>query len=553
VCPRGLGPAGQINAMDNRENRAEIFSNTLENATLQVMGKVMSYRIGGWMVAAGISGALMVGAGPGVAWADPSGSTGGSSSSGASSSPAKSAPGASEASSSSTGTSTGRTGSTAAPAGAPSGKPTPRATLPAAGDSRDATKFRAAVPGGPKTPAVAPNPQPAASSPIDQSEPARRSEPEATPDTAPQLAQTELNAVVSQTSYQAPGTPAEPPGAPPAAWTLLAFARREFEAPAPTAVPADQELFTGQPSLVHEVVVAGLRVVDAVLETVGIPSITAIASAQVPIFTDGVPPFFLTYGLDVRRSDFEGMPVYTLQSPHSPSDEVIVGLHGGAYVGQISIFHWWTYADIARDTGAAVVVPVYPVAPKGTAGTVVPATADLLTELIEAHGQDNVSVLGDSAGGGLALAAAQVLVRRGAPTPGRMVLLAPWLDATVSDPASQTIPDPLLDVGTLQYAGRLWAGGLNPTDPLVSPINGSLRGLPPTFVYSGSLDLLSPQTLRLRERALSEGDKNFTFILRNGLIHDWDTFPFLPDAIADRPAIEGQLLGTDVLAPAVVG
>jgi hypothetical protein len=54
-----------------------------------------------------------------------------------------------------------------------------------------------------------------------------------------------------------------------------------------------------------------------------------------------------------------------------------------------------------------------------------------------------------------------------------------------------------------------------------------------------------PKTLRLRQLALGQGDTNFTFILRNGEIHDWDTFPFLPDAVADYPAIESELLRTN--------
>jgi triacylglycerol lipase len=375
---------------------------------------------------------------------------------------------------------------------------------------------------------------------------------------------TDTAAILSPFSSNGPAAPVEPP----AQWTALAVARREPEsassAESPTtaaaatnpsilsaaalssAAPSTPSLYTGQPSLVEQVVVAGLRLVDTVLKPLGIQSILALTSLQVPIFTDGIPPGFLTLGLNVQRSEFDGMPVYTFQAPGSTSQQDIVALHGGGYTGQISIFHWWTYADIARDTGATVIVPVYPVAPQGTAGVVVPETADLLSQLIAERGADNVSVLGDSAGGGLALAAVQELVRRGAATPGRMVLLAPWLDATVSDPASQTIADPLLDVADLQSDGRLWAGNLDPANPLVSPINGSLSGLPPTWVYSGSLDLLSPETLRLRDLALAQGDTNFTFILRNGEIHDWDTFPFLPEAQADLPAIEGELLGTDV-------
>jgi len=308
----------------------------------------------------------------------------------------------------------------------------------------------------------------------------------------------------------------------------------------------EQPVFTGQPTLVSDVFVAVLRIAHEVLGLFGVEN---VPPAQLPIFSDGTPPLLVTLGLNVQRSEFDGMPVYTLQQPGSTSEEVVVGLHGGAYVGQISLFQWWTYADVARDTGATVVVPVYPLAPEGTAAVVVPEMADFLSQLIDEHGSDNVSVFGDSAGGGLALAAVQELVRRGSPTPSRMVLLGPWLDATVSDPESQTIPDPILDAGVLKDAGVLWAGGLDPSDPLVSPLNGSLRGLPPTWVYTSSLDLLAPQTERLREQALADGLTNFNFVFREGEVHVWPTYPFLPETAADLSAIESELLGTDVKQP----
>ena len=368
------------------------------------------------------------------------------------------------------------------------------------------------------------------------------------------------------------------PAQAPAEWALLAFARRELGQSAPDAsmaadmegspttsglavdttvastpelaatsppvassVPVDSQ-YTGEPTLITQLETFVLRVVDFVLKPFG--GLLALTGIQSPIFTDGIPPWFLTLGLNVQQSEFDGMPVWTLQPP-SASGQYVVALHGGAYVAQVSLFHWWTYADMARDTGATIVVPLYALAPVGTAGTVVPQTADFISELIDEHGAPNVSVLGDSAGGGIALAAVQELVRRGDPTPRRMVLLSPWLDATVSDPASETIDpyDPSLDVPHLQQDGRLWAGDLDPTNPLVSPLFGSLAGLPPTAVFSGSLDLLTPETLDLQQRAADEGITNFTFVLRNGLIHDWAIFPFIPEAITVRPEIYQALLG----------
>ena len=89
---------------------------------------------------------------------------------------------------------------------------------------------------------------------------------------------------------------------------------------------------------------------------------------------------------------------------------------------------------------------------------------------------------------------------------------------------------------------RLQAGDLDPADPRVSPLFGSLDWLPPTVVYAGSLEILAPQVLDLRERALAEG-ADITFVLRDGLFHDWANFPpfLLPEAAAVRPDIYQQL------------
>jgi triacylglycerol lipase len=239
------------------------------------------------------------------------------------------------------------------------------------------------------------------------------------------------------------------------------------------------------------------------------------------------------------------MPVWTLQSAN-PSGKHVVGIHGGGFILQPSIiFHWINYAAMARNTGATVVVPIYPMAPQGTAATVVPAMADLISSEIDQHGAENVSVYGDSAGGDIALAAVQELVRRGDPVPSHMVLSSPGLDLTYSNPAMQFIDDPIVTPEILRQSQQ-WAGDLPLTDPLVSPLYGSLAGLPPTAVYFGSLDLLSPDALVLQDKALATPGADFTFILRKGLLHDWAIIPWLPEAIAVQPDIYQQLgLGSD--------
>ena len=368
------------------------------------------------------------------------------------------------------------------------------------------------------------------------------------------------------------------PDAAPALLTLLGSARRDANetavpaplpattsgAPVPDVEPghvggavttlaalpdgADSDaLYTGKPSFIHDVVTFGLYVLKVVLKPFG--GLLAFTSLKIPIFTDGIPPFFLTGGLDVERTEFEGMKVWTLTPRKDATDKVVVALHGGAYVATASIFHWWTYADMARETGATVVVPLQTLVPQGgTATTEVPRTANFVTKVINDHGAENVSVIGDSAGGGLALATMAELARRDARKPSRLVLVAPWLDVSMSDPRSAEINDPLLDLRNLRRAGVKWAGTGGTADPLASPLFGALQGLPPTYVYSSSLDLLTVDTLRLRDRVLAENIPDVTFRLRRGLIHDWFTFPFLPDAHEDRASVYQDLIYQDPLA-----
>ncbi|OBI52966.1 lipase [Mycobacterium sp. E796] len=190
--------------------------------------------------------------------------------------------------------------------------------------------------------------------------------------------------------------------------------------------------------------------------------------------------------------------------PAHPNGDYVVAIHGGAFILPPSIFHWIDYTVMAYQTGATIEVPIYPLLQQGgTANTVVPNIAGLISSEIAAH-PGQVSVTGDSAGGNLALAAAEYLVAHGQPVPSSMVLLSPWLDLA-------------RDGGQI---GRVWAGGLSITDPEVSPLYGSLTGVPPTYVYSGSFDSLYNETLALQQIALADGAP-MGFVLAQGQVHDW--------------------------------
>ncbi|ORW94390.1 lipase [Mycobacterium sp. IEC1808] len=220
------------------------------------------------------------------------------------------------------------------------------------------------------------------------------------------------------------------------------------------------------------------------------------------------PPRVLTLllGETVQHTTYNGMPVVQITPAH-PNGDYVVAIHGGAFILPPSIFHWIDYTVMAYQTGATIEVPIYPLLQQGgTAGTVVPNMAGFIDSQITAH-PGHVSVTGDSAGGNLALAAAEYALTHGEQVPSSIVLLSPWLDLAH-------------DGGQI---GRVWAGGLSVTDPEVSPLYASpaiLHGLPPTYVYSGSFDSLYNETLALQQKALAVGAP-MGFVLAQGQVHDW--------------------------------
>ncbi len=224
------------------------------------------------------------------------------------------------------------------------------------------------------------------------------------------------------------------------------------------------------------------------------------------LFIGNTPPKLLPLllGETVQHTTYDGMSVVQITPAH-PTGDYVVAIHGGAFIFPPSFFHWINYAVTAYQTGATFEVPIYPLLQQGgTAGPVVTQMAGLISSQIAAHGPSHVSVIGDSSGGNLALAATELLVANHQAIPSSLVLLSPWLDLQ----------------STGGQIGKVWAGNLSVTNPLVSPVNGSLTGLPHTYVYTGTADSLEPSALVLRQEAIAQGAP-MSFVVANGQIHDW--------------------------------
>jgi acetyl esterase/lipase len=213
--------------------------------------------------------------------------------------------------------------------------------------------------------------------------------------------------------------------------------------------------------------------------------------------THARPPRSLHRTCDISDSTFAGHPAFTVRPRHSTSPATILYTHGGCYVNNLIGAHWSIVRALALSTGATVCVPVYPLAPEHTHDAAFAMLAEVRRTL-----SGPLVLAGDSAGGGLAVA--QHLLHEDA---ALLLLIAPWLDITLADPAAAALErtDIMLGIDGMRVCGEMWAGAADPRAVHLSPLFADLRGLPPTHVFQGTHDILLPDARAFVDAARAAG------------------------------------------------
>ena len=215
---------------------------------------------------------------------------------------------------------------------------------------------------------------------------------------------------------------------------------------------------------------------------------------------------------------------------HRPSDAprlpVIVYIHGGGYIATASLGQALLVDNLARTTGAELVVPLYPLAPHHTWEKAHRLVLDLYLRTVAENPGRRIVLMGDSAGGGLALVIALSLAERGANQPDELVLLSPWVDVTHVNPdiADYVDVDPLMAPEPLTIMGKTWAGDTPTTDWHLSPINGNLSALHRVTTFVGSRELFLPDNALLHDRLVKAGVTSTLHVGEN-LNHVYPMFP----------------------------
>jgi len=251
---------------------------------------------------------------------------------------------------------------------------------------------------------------------------------------------------------------------------------------------------------------------------------------------DHRPPAKIAARLGIAQREVGGFPVYEV-TPTAPGEMRILYLHGGAYVFEITSYHWGLIAEMAERLRARVTVPIYPIAPEYDFHAMFGMVGEVYRRMLDETPAEDIVFMGDSAGGNMAVVLTMMVAEQGLPAPSRHVLISPGLDMSLSNPKvlEAERDDPWLGIPGGLEAVRLYGAGLERTDWRISPLYGDLKVLPKTLLLAGSRDLLTPDSLIFAKKAQAAG-VDVELVHEDGMFHVWPLID-MPEARRARDRI----------------
>jgi acetyl esterase/lipase len=209
-------------------------------------------------------------------------------------------------------------------------------------------------------------------------------------------------------------------------------------------------------------------------------------------------------------------------------------LHGGGFIACSPETHRPLVGSLVRRLHATAWVPEYRLAPEHRYPAALDDALSAYRYLLETRGvaPSRLIVVGDSAGGGLALSLLLAVREHQLPMPAALITFSPWADLSASGASLDECTDScaMFAGDTIRRAAQFYLGDRDPHDPFLSPVYADLSGFPPMLVHAASDEVLRDDAVRIVERARNAGVP-VTFRLWRHVPHVWQFFvAVLPEA-----------------------
>jgi len=214
-----------------------------------------------------------------------------------------------------------------------------------------------------------------------------------------------------------------------------------------------------------------------------------------------------------------------------PAEKLLLFVHGGAFVSGPSKLHWDVVKHIFNHTNHNIWMCDYPKSPEHKISAI-SANIDLVYQkALEKYNPNNITLIGDSAGGTLIIALVQHLVKNNQETPGKLILVSPVLDASFSNPAIPAIDktDPMLSATGLVSAMKMCTGNNDLKNEKISPLYAAFDKFPDTVMFMADNDITWPDQLLAVQKLREAGVATKVFTGAE-MPHVWPYLPFMKEA-----------------------
>jgi acetyl esterase/lipase len=239
-----------------------------------------------------------------------------------------------------------------------------------------------------------------------------------------------------------------------------------------------------------------------------------------------------TFGVKIERVRQAGL-VGEWQIPPRAEHGTILYLHGGGYIAGSATSFRPLSVGLARRSHRRVFSLNYRRAPEHRFPAALDDTVHAYRWLLGMGVETRTLALaGDSAGGGLVIAALLRLRDLGVPLPAAGLCFCPWTDLAATGQTLQTNNGRCVSFlpATIPKYARIYLGDASDRDPYASPVFGNLAGLPPLLLQASSNELLLDDARRIHEQVEKAGGVSRLEIF-DDLFHDWPILDgFLPEA-----------------------
>lgn len=218
---------------------------------------------------------------------------------------------------------------------------------------------------------------------------------------------------------------------------------------------------------------------------------------------------------DMEEQTFEAMQVFTLNDQKSLKQKVILYIHGGAWTNQPLSLHWLFMDKMAQSLNAKVIAPIYPKVPHFNHHDTFQKMLNFYKEILKTVESSNqLTIIGDSAGGNIALGLVQLLKQNHLPQPQDIILLSACVDMSLENPQilEYEEKDPMLASEGMEVITKIWAADKDLKDPLISPIYGDFQGLGKITHFIGTHESLYPDAIKFDEQLTEQGIDITTFV-----------------------------------------